>query len=112
MKNIWIVVALATLVIAGCGNSTADPAATDSPTATSTAGASSNSGNATLVAYELGSKKKGDKGVCVICNKNDGTTAEEEVKETVDYEGKTYIFCSEAEKAEFISDPKRYVAGK
>ncbi|MBI3927008.1 MAG: YHS domain-containing protein [Armatimonadetes bacterium] len=38
----------------------------------------------------------------------EGTTAEEEVKETVDYQGKTYGFCDEAEKAEFISNPAKY----
>jgi len=44
---------------------------------------------------------------------NDGTTESEAVKATLDYKGKTYGFCSEAEKAEFISNPAKYAgAGK
>lgn len=96
MKTISFLAALTALVIAGCGS---NEATTTEPTTAAPT---------TLVAYELGSKKKGDKGVCVICNKKEGTTAEEEVVETLDYEGKTYVFCSEPEKAEFISDPKKF----
>jgi len=33
---------------------------------------------------------------------------EEEAIETIDYEGKTYLFCNEAEKATFISEPAKY----
>ena len=32
------------------------------------------------------------------------------VKASIEYEGKGYYFCNEAEKAEFISNPKKYAA--
>ena len=95
MKNIALIAAFAALAIAGCGAKDEGAANTDTPTPT-------------VVAYDLGSKKIGDMGICVICNAKEGTTSEEAVKETLDYDGKTYAFCSEAEKAEFISDPKKY----
>lgn len=101
MKHIVILAAFAALFITGCGpkeevtTDTNKPAATTSP--------------ATVVAYDIGSKKKGDMGVCIICNAKEGMTAEEEVIETIDYQGKTYVFCNEAEKADFISDPSKYV---
>ena len=101
MKKIALIAAFAALVIAGCG---------PKETAVEPTGTSTSTSSATLVAYDLGTKKKGDKGVCVICNAKEGMTAEEEVAETLDYEGKTYVFCSESEKAEFISDPKKFVA--
>lgn len=44
-----------------------------------------------------------------MCNKVEGTTAEEEVVETLDHKGKTYVFCNEKEKADFISDPTKFV---
>ena len=110
MKNIiqLMSLAIAVVVLAGCGNN-------DSPPETRTPGASASTNtpaSTTVVAYDLGSKKKGDKGVCVVCNKIEGTTAEEEVVETLDYQGKTYLFCNESEKAEFISEPTRFVASQ
>lgn len=100
MKNIAILAALATLFVAGCGpkeEATTDVTTNDGATKPTV-----------VVAYDLGTKKKGDQGVCVMCNAKEGTTAEEPVAETIDYEGKTYLFCNEAEKAEFISDPAKY----
>jgi YHS domain-containing protein len=105
MKTTLISLSLfAALAIGGCGsNDASTDASAPAPSASSDKG-----GSAVVVAYDLGSKKKGDKGICVICNKNEGTTAEEDVVETLDYQGKTYVFCNEKEKADFISDPKKY----
>lgn len=58
--------------------------------------------------YALGSKKKGDKGHCAVCVVKEGKPGEETVAETLDYKGKTYVFCNESEKAEFISEPAKY----
>lgn len=59
-------------------------------------------------AYALGSKKKGDQGHCAVCVVKEGRPSEEPVAETLDYKGKTYVFCNESEKAEFISEPSKY----
>ena len=59
-------------------------------------------------AYPLGSLKKGDKALCVVCVVKEGATADETVVETLDYKGHTYVFCNETEKADFISDPRKY----
>jgi YHS domain-containing protein len=92
----------------GCAqNESAAPQATGTtPAASAPAGTA-----AVQVAYDPGSIKVGDKAVCVICNAKEGSTAAEEVAETLDYKGKTYAFCNESEKAEFISDPARYAQG-
>lgn len=103
MKHVAILATLAVLCVVGCGPKEASPTV-DSSTTTATPPVAP-----TVVAYELGTKKKGDKGVCVICNAKEGSTAEEEVTETLDYQGKTYVFCNESEKAEFIADPTKYV---
>lgn len=95
----WTMAAVAALVIAGCGGSGEPQTVSTGSTASTPAAA---------VAHEQGSLKKGDPAICVVCNVKEGTTAEEEVKETVDYQGKTYGFCDEAEKAEFISNPAKY----
>lgn len=62
-------------------------------------------------AYETGSIQVGDKGVCVVCATEDNSSEEETVAATVEYQGKTYAFCSEDEKARFLTDPARYVPG-
>ncbi len=105
MKNIAILTAIAALFVTGCGPK--EEAATDTPKTTTSTGTPS-----TVVAYDIGTKKKGDMGVCVICNAKEGTSAEEEVKETLDYAGKTYVFCNESEKADFIKEPTKYTGGK
>ncbi|MCE7869181.1 hypothetical protein DYH09_02255 [bacterium CPR1] len=105
---------LMTLLVAasltGCGNS---PETQSSPTNSSstptTATTSSPAASSEVAAYAVGSKKKGDKGVCIVCNVREGTTEEEAVVELLDYKGKTYVFCNEAEKAEFISEPGKFV---
>lgn len=100
---------LLTLLLAAsmtaCGNS---PKTQSSPN-NSVSPASSSPATRAEIAYALGSKKKGDQGICVVCNVKEGTTEEETAAETLDYQGKTYIFCNESEKAEFISEPTRFV---
>ncbi len=91
--------------LTGCGNSSTTGS---SPTA-SPASTSSNPAGQSPAAYAQGSKKKGDQAICIVCNVREGTTAEEAVVETLDYQGKTYTFCNESEKAEFISEPGKFV---
>jgi YHS domain-containing protein len=88
----------------GCAQKESETPQETAPAANAPAG-----GAAVQVAFDPGTVKVGDKAVCVICNAKEGSTAAEEVKETIDYQGKTYAFCNESEKAEFISDPKKYV---
>jgi len=98
MKNLTLFALLSVLVISGCG-SAEEPVAATSPTG----------GSVVAIGYEKGSKKIGDKGSCAVCMVNEGKQpADEEVKATLDYKDKTYVFCSEAEEAEFISNPKKY----
>lgn len=104
MKNLnrsFVIVALATLALVGCSQS---PSGQTAGTASPAASAPS----AVKVAYEPGSIKKGDKGHCVVCVVKEGSKKEEPIVETLDYKGKTYGFCNESEKAEFISDPAKY----
>jgi YHS domain-containing protein len=57
-----------------------------------------------------GSIKVGDKAVCAVCTVKEGREPElEEAKATINYKGKTYPFCDVSEKAEFISNPGKYV---
>lgn len=95
LRNL-ILAAAAALTLSACGANSEPAATAASP--------------AVQAAYALGTIKKGDQGVCVVCVGSDHPR-EESVAATIDYEGKTYAFCSEAEKAEFISNPGRY-AGK
>lgn len=81
------------------------------PTSGSPSTASSSTGATATAGAPEGSIKVGDKAVCVICAAKEGTTALEEVKAVLNYKGKTYAFCNEGEKAEFISNPSKY-AGK
>lgn len=101
-----ILVAAAALSLAACGPST-DTTGAASP-ATSLATATSPGAAQVQVAFAQGTIKKGDQAVCVVCATNEGSTAAEEVHETIDYQGKTYAFCNETEKAEFISNPSKY----
>lgn len=103
MKTITIFAVLAALVICGCGNKEEAGTDTQAPT-TSTAAPTLKA-----VSYEKGSKKVGDMGVCAICMINAGKeTEEEEAKAVLDYKERTYVFCNQAEEAEFISNPKKY----
>lgn len=96
-----ILTALAALTFWGCSQQGAEK-----PAAGTTAAPTS----AVKVAYDTGSIKKGDKGHCVVCVVKEGSREEEAVVETLDYKGKTYVFCNESEKAEFISNPAKYAA--
>ena len=98
MKNLMtpLIFVAAFLAVMGCSNSTAPSSAKSSPSPT------------VEVAYALGSIKKGDKVHCVVCAIKEGSRETEPASETLDYKGKTYAFCNEKEKAEFISDPAKY----
>lgn len=95
----YLIAALALMLI-GCSH-----APTTTSSTTPAAGTP-----ATQTAYALGSIKKGDKGHCVVCVVKEGNPGEETVAETLDYQGKTYAFCNEKEKAEFISEPAKFAA--
>jgi YHS domain-containing protein len=104
MKTLATLVGLTLAIglLAGCSREAEAPAAPAAPTAQP----------AVVTGNALGSVKVGDQALCAICVVKDGTTAKEEVKATLDYRGKTYAFCSEDEKAEFISSPARYAGGQ
>jgi YHS domain-containing protein len=103
-------------VLAGCSSnngSTATHPPTSSGAPSSTSSSAGSGGAAQTVASTgkpLGSLKVGGKAVCAVCSVKEGTKNEEEVKATLDYKGKTYGFCNESEKAEFISDPAKYAS--
>jgi YHS domain-containing protein len=48
------------------------------------------------------------KTVCAVCAVKEGQTEAETVAATINYQGKTYAFCSADEKAEFINQPSSY----
>ena len=81
---------------------------TPPPTNSTTVSTASPAAGKVETAYALGAKKKGDKGHCAVCVVKEGKPGEETVAETLDYKGKTYVFCNESEKAEFISEPAKY----
>jgi YHS domain-containing protein len=62
------------------------------------------------VGKPLGSIKVGDSAICVVCSKEGGDHGKtpEPAVAIIDYKGKTYAFCNESEKAEFISSPAKY----
>jgi YHS domain-containing protein len=98
MKNTVMVSLVALALLGGCSKG-------ESPTASATPAAAP----AAQTAYAQGSIKKGDKGHCVVCAvKKGGVEGAETVVESLDYQGKTYVFCNESEKAEFISSPAKY----
>lgn len=104
MKRYYIVLVLAltALLLSGCGKTeTTENSPAPTPAVSTTP-------RTKAYAYELGSKKKGDKGLCCVCVTNGGPLAEEEVADSIDYEGKTYLFCNEQEKAKFISEPAKF----
>ena len=99
MKKQWWMAVLAAAALAGCGGGNSTAGSSASPAAASSV----------KVAYDQGSIKKGDKAHCVVCAVKEGSRQEEPVAEVLDYKGKTYAFCNEKEKAEFISDPTKYI---
>ena len=48
------------------------------------------------------------KAVCVICAAKTGKQELEPVHSSLNYKGKTYYFCEDKDKAEFISNPAKY----
>ena len=94
--------AFSVTVLAGCGDNAAET--TEAPAATTSTPAAT----AVTTANAKGSVKVGDQAVCVVCAVKEGSTEKEEVKAVLDYKDKTYAFCNEAEKAEFISEPTKY----
>lgn len=99
-------------LLAGCSGGA--PAGNPSPAATTAqaapTAAASGSVAAAPHAYPQGSIKKGDMALCAVCAVNDGATEKEKAVEVIDYEGKTYSFCNEEEKAQFISSPAKFAS--
>ena len=89
-------------VLAGCAPKDAPPAETAPPPVAAAPDAG------VVTAHPQGSLKVGGRAVCAVCAVKEGTKETEEVKATLDYKGKTYGFCNESEKAEFISAPAKY----
>ncbi len=105
--NSLALTALLGLAIAGCSK----PAAEGGETASGGAHNHAEHSHAEMVkeaSYEPGSIKAGDRGYCIVCVYKGGE-GEEPIVDTLDYEGKTYAFCTESEKAQFISDPGKYL---
>ncbi|MBV6458648.1 MAG: hypothetical protein HONBIEJF_01782 [Fimbriimonadaceae bacterium] len=110
MKHIAIIAATAALVLVGCGKAEESAGTNSESSAATTA---TDVPKVIAVAYDAGTKKVGDKGSCAVCTIQEGKVSDdEEVKDVLDYNGKTYVFCAEGEKADFISDPKKYTGGK
>ena len=95
--------AFSVTVLAGCGDKAAETTEATPPATTSTPAAT-----AVTTANAKGSVKVGDQAVCIVCAVKEGATAKEEVKAVLDYKDKTYAFCNDAEKAEFISEPAKF----
>lgn len=112
MRSRLCILALAA-ILSGCSGGA--PATTTSPNAAATTAQSGPAASGTPVAsaahsYPQGSVKKGDTALCAVCAVNEGATEKEAAVETIDYEGKTYSFCNEEEKAQFISSPAKFAA--
>lgn len=104
MKTTTLIVSalFASLFVIGCGPS-------ETPTTANEPNTSGKAPAATVqVAYDLGTKKAGDKGHCCVCSADGIDHGEEALVDTIDYEGKTYGFCNNSEKAKFISEPAKY----
>jgi YHS domain-containing protein len=98
--------------LAGCSPDKADNNAAPANSPSSSTAQTPVTKAAVVEGAPEGSIKVGDTAVCVICATNAGKpTDPEPVKEVINYKGKTYAFCNESEKAEFISNPAKY-AGK
>lgn len=48
------------------------------------------------------------KAVCIVCATKSGKQELEPVHSSLNYKGKTYYFCEDKDKAEFISNPAKY----
>jgi len=112
-----LLVLLCLSALAGCGpkEAAAPPESSAGSKTASSAPAPTGDGGAVVqpavaTGKPLGSLKVGGKAVCAVCSVKEGTKEEEEVKATLDYKGKTYGFCNDSEKAEFISNPAKYAS--
>lgn len=94
-----MLVAVVLLALPGCPK----PQTGEAPQPTTTAVAP-DAAPAVDTGAPLGSIKVGDKAICAVCAADGKQHDLEEVKATLDYQGKTYAFCSEEEKAEFIRE--------
>ncbi len=116
MKIVSLSITLLTAVtLAGCsGNPQATEVSTQPTAQATTAQATAaQAGSATVAhAYPEGSIKAGDSALCVVCAVDDGATEKEPAHEVLTYHGKTYAFCNEKEKAEFISNTAKYAPGE
>lgn len=95
--------------LTGCAPKDTPPAETATPpVAAAPETGSPKTPTGVVTGHPLGTLKVGGRAVCAVCSVKEGTKETEEVKATLDYKGKTYGFCNESEKAEFISDPAKY----
>ena len=94
---------LGVVLFAGCKS---QPAETETAAPTAPPAAT------VALGHPKGSIKVGDTAVCTVCAARGTTHGVEEVQAVLDYKDKTYAFCSEAEKAEFISDPAKYAGAQ
>ena len=109
----WILIVIAGILPCGCGGhppSGQSSAAKTPAAATAQTPAAAGQGNAPAYAYSQGSIKKGDLAICVVCAVNEGSSEKEAAHEVLDFEGKTYAFCNEEEKAQFISSPAKFAS--
>ncbi|MBC7806987.1 MAG: hypothetical protein H7145_12640 [Akkermansiaceae bacterium] len=111
MKNSSSYAAIAAFCIAGllagCAPQEAKNAAT-APVTMPTATTDAVKTVAVVTGQPKGSIKVGGRAICAVCAVKEGTKEPEEIKDTLDYKNKTYGFCNESEKAEFISEPTKY----
>jgi len=107
MGMLVVAAALTVGVLTGCGGGQQAENTAPAGTTASTPPAAETQ---TVVATgaPLGSVKLGEKAVCAVCSKGGHTAEPEAAKAVIDYKGKTYAFCDESEKAEFISNPAKY----
>lgn len=113
-KLLLFVVTGFALVLAGCGDQTAQKETEATAPVASAASPATGTSVATIAdtGKPKGTLKVGDMAVCAVCSVKEGTTTEEHVKDVLDYKGKTYGFCNESEKAEFISEPTKFATAK
>ncbi len=101
-----IIIVVAGILPCGCGQ----PSTEQSQNTQTPAAQTSPAPSTTAHAYPQGSIKKANMAICVVCAVNEGSTENEAAHEVIDYEGKTYSFCNEEEKAQFISTPAKFAS--
>ena len=112
---LFLLATVMVLPLAGCGEKPGDaptPPATNPAAGGPQTGGGGARTDATAATVTDG-KQDLKEAVCVVCAADGKPHGPEPVKASIEYKGKGYYFCDEAEKAEFISNPARYaVAGK